>query len=88
MIRPMEWEYKVELVVNTGAEQTLHHVLNARGAEGWELVSLAPRVKPVIGQLQGGDLLAIFKRPGAGRSVQISRTHRPTETRKERHASG
>ncbi len=62
----MEWEYKVELVGNTGADQTLRHVLNARGAQGWELVSLAPRVKPVIGQLQGGDLLAVFKRPGVG----------------------
>jgi len=62
----MEWEYKVELILHAGAEKTLRHVLNARGAQGWELVSLAPRVKPVIGQLQGGDMLAVFKRPGTG----------------------
>jgi hypothetical protein len=61
------WEYKVDLVENTGAESKLRHILNARGAQGWELVSLAPRVKPVLGQLQGGDLLVVFKRPGLGK---------------------
>jgi hypothetical protein len=60
------WEYKVELVDNTGAEKRLRNVLNARGAEGWELVSLAPRVKSAIGSVTGGDLFAVFKRPGVG----------------------
>jgi hypothetical protein len=59
-------EYKVELIDNTGAEKRLRHILNARGAEGWELVSLAPRVKSAVGSLTGGDLFAVFKRSGLG----------------------
>jgi hypothetical protein len=61
-----QWEYKVDLIENTGADVKLHHVLNCRGSEGWELVSLAPRVKSVIGSSQGGDMIAVFKRRGVG----------------------
>jgi hypothetical protein len=63
----VQWEYKVDLISNTGAEQRLRHVLNARGADGWELVSLAPRVKSAVGNITGGDLFAVFKRPGVGK---------------------
>lgn len=63
----MEWEYVVEIVDNSGAGGTLRNLLNWRGSEGWELVSLAPRVKPFMGQLQGGDMFAVFKRPGVGK---------------------
>jgi hypothetical protein len=62
-----QWEYKVEVIDNTGAERRLASVLNLRGSEGWELVSLAPRVKSAIGNLTGGDLFAVFKRPGVGK---------------------
>jgi hypothetical protein len=61
-----QWEYKVELIENTGADVKLHHVLNRRGSEGWELVSLAPRVKSAMGGIQGGDMIAVFKRQGVG----------------------
>jgi hypothetical protein len=62
-----QWEYAVDLIQNRGAEVTLRHFLNWRGSEGWELVSLAPRVKPFMGEVQGGDLIAVFKRPGLGK---------------------
>ena len=63
----MEWEYLVQLVDNTDMNSgRLQHVLNWRSSQGWELVSLAPRVKPVMGQLQGGDVMAVFKRAGVG----------------------
>ncbi len=61
-----QWEYAFNVVSNQDVEQTLRHVLNWRGSQGWELVSLSPRVKPVIGGLQGGDMIAVFKRRGLG----------------------
>jgi hypothetical protein len=60
------WEYVCEIIDNAEAATCLPHLLNWRGSEGWELVSLAPRVKPVLGGTQGGDMVAAFKRPGTG----------------------
>jgi hypothetical protein len=58
MTQSMEWEYKVELVDP--------YLLDWRASQGWELVSLAPRVKPVIGGMRGGDVVAVLKRPRLG----------------------
>jgi hypothetical protein len=62
------WEYLTELVHNVGAPKRLQHLLNWRGSDGWELVALTPRVKAefMMNNL-GGDMLAIFKRPGLGK---------------------
>jgi hypothetical protein len=60
------WEYLTELVDNAVVVTRLRHLLNLRGSEGWELVSFSARVKPVMGGTQGGDLVAVFKRPGLG----------------------
>jgi hypothetical protein len=60
------WEYRVDVIDNTEITARLRHVLKHRGSQGWELVSLAPRVKPFLGQQQGGDMIAVFKRPGLG----------------------
>ena len=60
------WEYANDIVENEAVPKRLHHVLNWRGSQGWELVSLTPRVKSFMGSSQGGDVVAVFKRPGLG----------------------
>lgn len=69
------WEYATDVVGNAEMPR-LRHVLNWRGSEGWELVSLAPRVKPVIGAMQGGDFVLVFKRHGLG-SFDLAVVHPP-----------
>lgn len=60
-----QWEYHVETIHNTQFGD-LPHTLNYRGADGWELVSMVSRIKPALGELTGGDVTAVFKRPGRG----------------------
>jgi hypothetical protein len=60
------WQYVYDIIENSELNKRLPHVLNWRGSEGWELVSLGPRMDAVLGGAQGGDLIAAFKRPGVG----------------------
>lgn len=66
---PERWEYRLALV-NTdglfGPDVNVHEIeeyLNARGAEGWELVSVVDITR---GQGTTTALLAILKRPDRG----------------------
>ena len=62
------WEYRVEIlwnrvgddadVMNDGGDVT--SLLNARGAEGWELVCVVPQHGPDPSQV---NYVAYFKRP-------------------------
>lgn len=60
------WRYHAIIIPNTSSPGAIASQFNSLGADGWELVSFAPRVKSVVGGLSGGDLIAVFKQPGLG----------------------
>lgn len=61
------WEYLVH-TIKMAEVATLSNELNRLGAEGWELVSMAPTTKTLV--VTGNDLVAVFKRPGRGAFVE------------------
>jgi hypothetical protein len=65
----MQWEYKLL----TGYNQLTEDVLDALGAEGWELVGLTSHTEtiPVPGATVPGDtvVICVFKRPKPGATI-------------------